>query len=149
MKVNAEVEINNTKEIIWRLITDIKNSKDVISGIEKIEILVEPEDELVGLKWRETRTIFGKTATEDMWITEAVENNYYMVCAESHGSRYKTDLSIFEKSDSCTLKMEFSSEPLSIFSALLSGTIGFIFKKSTEKALKKDLLDIKKALEKI
>jgi hypothetical protein len=148
MIVNAEVEINSTKEKIWSVITDIENSPDVISGIKKVEILAEPEDELVGLKWRETRTIFGKTATEDMWITEAAENKYYKVCAESHGSRYKTNFYISENNGSCILKTEFISEPISLFSLLLSNAIGFLFKKSTEKALKQDLIDIKKFLEK-
>lgn len=40
---------------------------------------------LVGLKWRETRMLFGKEATAEKWITDAVENECYKTRAESDG----------------------------------------------------------------
>ena len=69
MVTKVEVTINGSKEDVWNMITDIENSSKTITGIEQIEILEKPGDGLVGLKWRETRTLFGRTATEIMWIT--------------------------------------------------------------------------------
>ena len=54
MDYTVEVVINGSKEDILKVITDIENSDKTISGIEQIEIQEEPEDGLVGLKWRET-----------------------------------------------------------------------------------------------
>jgi len=82
MKLSAKTAINAPKEAIWGVITDIENATKNLNGVEKVEILEQPSDGLVGLKWIETRTIFGKTATETMWITEAVENKFYQTRAE-------------------------------------------------------------------
>jgi hypothetical protein len=75
MKIKVEVPIRGTNEDIWKVITDIENSAVNITGIEKVEIHINPGENLVGLKWTETRTLFGKTATETMWITEAEKIN--------------------------------------------------------------------------
>ncbi len=72
MKLKVEITINGTKEQIWKVITDIEGSVETISAIEKIEILEQPESGVLGLKWEETRTMFGKSATEVMWITPDV-----------------------------------------------------------------------------
>lgn len=42
----------------------------MVSGIISLNILHQPEDGLVGLKWEETRKMFGKEASETMWITD-------------------------------------------------------------------------------
>src|SRR5687768_2543408 len=93
MKVHAQVHIRAPKEAVWKTITDIKNAPNRISGIQKVEVLEQPPSGVVGLKWRETRTMFGKSATEVMWITKAVENSYYETRAESHGAIYHSRMS--------------------------------------------------------
>ena len=62
---------------------------------------------LVGLKWTETRLMFGKQATETMWITDAEENDYYQTRAESHGSIYISRLEIKDSGDGTELTMSF------------------------------------------
>jgi len=92
MKLEAKVCIDGTKEQIWQVITDIENSVNIIQAIEEIEVLEKPAEGLVGLKWRETRTMFGQTATEVMWITDAKENEFYQTRAENHGAIYVSKL---------------------------------------------------------
>jgi hypothetical protein len=77
MIVEAQVTINGSKAAIWAAITNIENASETISGIENIEVLEKPANGLVGLKWRETRMLFGKPATAEKWITDAVENEFY------------------------------------------------------------------------
>ena len=60
MIVEAQVTINGSKAAIWAAITNIENAAEIISGIEKIEVLEKPANGLVGLRWRETRMLFGK-----------------------------------------------------------------------------------------
>ncbi len=85
MIVEAQVTINGSKAAIWTAITDIANASETISGIENIEVLERPANGLVGLKWRETRMLFGKTATAEKWITDAAEKKSYKTRAESDG----------------------------------------------------------------
>src|SRR5262245_54124023 len=85
MIVEAQVTINGSKAAIWDAITNIENASEAIRGIDRIEVLEKPAHGLVGLKWRETRTLFGKPAAVEKWITDAAENEFYKTKAESHG----------------------------------------------------------------
>ncbi len=147
MATKVEVTINGSKEDVWNMITDIENSPKTITGIEQIEILEKPGDGLVGLKWRETRTLFGRTATEIMWITDAVENEMYRTRAESHGAIYITNLSISEKDGGARLTMEFDGTPQTFSARLMGAITGVFFKKATKNALQQDLVDIKATIE--
>lgn len=142
-----QVKIDGSREDIWKTITDIENAADRISGIEEVEILEQPEQGLVGLKWKETRTMFGKTATEVMWITDVVDGESYDVRAESHGSVYKSKLSIAEEGDSHILTFDFGAEAQSFVVKVMSVLMGVFFKGATKKALRQDLDDIKAAVE--
>ena len=97
MEVATSVLIQAPRAAVWKRITDIEHAPQTISGIEKVEILERPASGLVGLKWKETRTMFGKTATETMWITDAVEPEFYKTRAESHGAIYVGSLELAEK----------------------------------------------------
>ena len=143
MKLSVEQTIEAPKTKVWELISNIENSPNVISAIENVEVLEKPAEGLKGFKWKEQRTLFGKTATEIMWITDAVENESYSTRAESHGSVYVTKLQITEQDGTSNLKMEFIGEPQTFGAKLMAGTLGFLFKKATIKALEKDLIDIK------
>ena len=148
MKLKAETTINGSKEQVWQVITDIAGSVDTISAIEKIEILEQPESGILGLKWEETRTMFGKSATEIMWITDVKENEYYQTRAENHGAIYISRLKIEEVGDQSNLTMEFEGEAQSAMAKIMSFLTGFMFKSATEKALQEDLKDIKASVEK-
>ena len=147
MKIKVEVPIQGSNEDIWKVITDIENSPINITGIEKVEVHDNPGESLIGLKWTETRTLFGKTATETMWVTEAEKNENYKTRAESHGAVYTTFVHIFEKEGKTYLGMEFNSEAQSFVAKLMAGVFGLMFKNATKKALHQDLLDIKKVVE--
>jgi hypothetical protein len=147
MRVEAKVCIDGTKEQIWRAISDIESSAARITGIEKIEVLEKPASGLVGLKWQETRTVFGQKATEVMWITAAQENAFYETQAESHGAIYQSRLQIDEQDGKNCLTMGFEGEPKSLVAKIMSMITGPLFKGSTHKALQADLEDIKAAVE--
>src|SRR6266481_1897238 len=84
MIVEAQVTINGSRAAIWAAIANIENASETISGIENIEVLEKPANGLVGLKWRETRMLFGKPATVEKWITDAAENEFYKTRAEGN-----------------------------------------------------------------
>ncbi|AIY04726.1 hypothetical protein Plano_0761 [Planococcus sp. PAMC 21323] len=144
MKVSTQIDINSTKEKVWQVITDIENSANVISGIINIEILHPAEGDFVGLKWRETRKMFGKEAQEIMWITDSKEVHYYQTRAESHGAVYISRLAITEKNnDVVTLEMSFEGQSITLMAKIMSGIFSIFMKKSMRKALEIDLQDIK------
>ena len=148
MIVEVQVTINGSKAAIWAAITDIENASKIISGIEKIEVLEKPANGLVGLKWRETRMLFGKPATAEKRITDAAENEFYKTRAEDHGFVFLSTISISESSGGITLTSCHETKPQGIVAKLQSIPMGLLFKGVAKKALLQDLIDIKSAVEK-
>ena len=145
MIVEAQVTINGSKAAIWAAITNIENASEIISGIENIEVVVKPANGLVGLKWRETRMLFGKPTGVDKWITDAAENEFYKTRAEDGGFVFLTTMSISE-STGMTLTSSHETKPQGIV-ARLKSTPMFLFKGMIRKAILQDLNDIKAAVE--
>ena len=140
-------EIAKTKGVVWKAIRDIENSADMISSIISIEVLEKPERGFVGFKWKETREMFGREATEIMWVTDSADEEYYATRAESHGSVYISRLSVTESDGITTLTMSFSGEAKSFFGRIASTLMSPFLKGSIVKELDKDLLDIKSYVE--
>jgi hypothetical protein len=147
MLVEAQVTINGSRAAIWAAITDIEHASEIISGIENIEVLEKPATGLVGLRWRETRMLFGKPATAEKWITDAAENEFYKTRAEDNGFVFLSTTSISESGGGFTLTSSHDSRPQGIVARLMSIPMGLLFKGVAKKALLRDLNDIKSAVE--
>ena len=146
MLVEAQVTINGSKAAIWAAITNIEDAADIISGIEKIEVVEKPAHGLVGLKWRETRMLFGKPATVEKWITAAAENAFYTTRAEDGGFVFVATMRIAERSGGMTLTSAHETRPQGIAATLKSLPM-VLFKGVVKKALVEDLNDYKAAVE--
>jgi carbon monoxide dehydrogenase subunit G len=147
MNTSVSVTIEKPKEDVWQAITDFKNCQNYIESILSLEILEEPEDTLVGFKWRETREMFGKEATETMWITDVSENEFYQTRAESHGSIYISQMAVEEVDGHSKLTFSFTGEAVSFFAKIMSALMSSMMKKSLDQAMMKDLEDIKAYVE--
>ena len=147
MIVAAQVTINgSSKAAIWAAITNIENATDIISGIKNIEVVEKPANGIVGLKWRETRLLFGKPATVEKWITDAAESEFYKTKAEDGGFVFLTTKSLSESSGGITLAESHESNPQTLVARLMSIPM-FLFKGVAKKALLQDLNDVKSAVE--
>lgn len=147
MIVEAQVGIQDSRAAVWAVIADIENAADFINGIEAIEVLERPARGLVGLRWRETRMLFGKPASVVKWITEAVENEFYKTRAEEQGFVYTATLSLSEGSGGVILTSAHDSLPQNLGARLMGIPMGLFFKGVIRKALLQDLNDIKSAVE--
>jgi carbon monoxide dehydrogenase subunit G len=128
--------------------TNLDGFADAIAGIESIERLDDGSDFAVGTKWRETRVMFGRTATEDMWVTEIDPGHSYVVEASSHGAEYRPTQSV-EPVDGggSRLTVSFSGKPVGTLARVMSATVGRVFEKATRKAFEQDLVDVAAAAE--
>src|SRR5262249_6076491 len=98
MIVEAELTIQGSKAAVLAAIADIEKAEDNVSRIMKIEVVQKPPAGIVGLRWRETRMLFGKPATVEKWITDARENEFYKTRAESDGFIFLTTVRMSEDS---------------------------------------------------
>ncbi len=143
MNISCSTQINAPKEKVWDIITNIEKAPEHISGIKSVEVLEKPDNGVLGLKWKETRVMFGKEADETMWITHAEENSYYQTRAESHGAIYISKMAVEENNGTSTLTMSFNGQPQTTGAKIMSALMGWMFKKGTIKAVEQDLADIK------
>src|SRR5262249_24849222 len=145
MIVEAEVTISGSKAAVWATITNIEKAEAIISVIEKIEVLERPASALVGLKWRETRVLFGKPATVEKWITDATERGF-MTRAEDAGFVFLTTNRSAESDGGVTLTSSHETRPQGFIAGLKAMPM-FLFKGVIRKAILQDLNDIKSAVE--
>ena len=147
MIVQVQVTIHAPKAAIWAAITDIEHAADLISGIQKIAVVERPTSGLVGLRWQKTRDFFGKPATVEKCITEAVEGESYSTRAEQDGTVYLCTKRLQEGPDGIIFSESHVTQPRGAFSKIMLKLMGFLFKGMARKALMQDLNDIKSAVE--
>ena len=140
MKVEVSKQINAPIERVFDVFTDLPNAADRISGIESVEVLTD-QPFGVGTRWKETRIMMGKAATETMWITAVEPNRSYIAEAESCGTHY-TSTFTFEPADSGTrVTMSFGGRPVKLW-AWLMVPMGLLMTGPIRKMVAQDLDDL-------
>ena len=147
MEVTCSRHINAPTETVWALITDLEAFPRTVSGIESVERLDDGSGFGPGTIWRETRIMFGRTATEDMRVTAFEPGHSYVVEASSHGAEYRTSQRVEPDVDGSLLTMTFSGKATGTMAKVMSATIGRFFVKATRKVFEQDLADIEFAAE--
>ena len=147
MLIEAQVPIHASRAAVWSAITDIEGAAKLITGIRQIEIVERPASGLIGLRWRETRLLFGEPATAEKWITDAVEGESYRTRAESHGFVFLTTLRISGSGSDVTLTSSHDSVPQGFIAGLKLIPMALFFRGVAKKAILQDLHDIKAAAE--
>lgn len=134
-------------EKVWDIMTAVDRWTEVVGGISEVEKLAG-EEFGPGFKWRETREMMGKEATEEMWVTEVdLESHSYVVEAESHGMKYRSVVSVSPAPSGSELKMVFAGDPQTTGAKIMAKTMGKLFEGASRKALQQDLVDIAAAAE--
>lgn len=146
MTVSASITINASKAAVWAATSDIARFAELLTGVEKIEVVEKPATGLVGLKWNETRMLFGKPATVEKWINEVKENEFYKTRAEQDGFVFITTNRISGSDGSVTLTGIHETLPQG-FAARVKSLPMVFFKGVIKKAILQDLNDIKKEAE--
>ncbi|MEV6651847.1 SRPBCC family protein [Streptomyces sp. NPDC051219] len=145
--VTVERRLSVSADRAWEALTDLQGMPAVLTGVESVEVLT-PGPFAVGTRWRETRRMFGKQATEEMSVTACERPKRYVVEAESAGTHYVSEFS-FDRTgpETTTVRMHFSARPPGGFAGLLAKVFGALGTRAVEKAVAKDLADVAASLE--
>jgi uncharacterized membrane protein len=128
-------------ERVWEVFTDIAGAPEAIDGIDSVDLLTDlPFGP--GFRWRETRTIFGRSATEEMWVTDAQAPAHYEVAASSHGTDYLSTYTFDEVPGGVAVTLVFAGEPRSPVAKGMNLLTGWAAKGSVAKMLRQDLDDL-------
>ncbi len=126
---------------VFELFTDLENAPRRIRAISRLELL-QPGPVGAGTRFRETRVMFGKEATEEIEITAFEPNRKFTAEAESHGARYVSTYRFVEADGGTDVELVFESRPVSLWAKLLS-PLAPLMLKSVAKAVAEDMKDLK------
>lgn len=147
--VEVVKEIHASPEAVWRVITDLDAAPEVLRNIVAIERL-EGEGYTVGVRWRETRRMFGRNESEDMWVADIDEPRSTTVESRAGGALYTTQFSL-EPTDlgtRVTVTFGATTEDPGLAHRVMMRVFGKAAMKATSKALVEDLEDIAASAEK-
>lgn len=145
--VECSERINAPVPKVFQVATDLANAPQWSTQIRKMELLTNGPVG-VGTRFRETRVMFGKEASEEMEITGFQPNRSYTLGCCNHGCQYTTVLSFDEESGGTRVTMKFGAVPQSFFAKALGFLMGPMMKGMLTKCLKQDLSDLKATCEK-
>ncbi|MEW2632743.1 SRPBCC family protein [Streptomyces sp. NPDC048389] len=132
---------------VWHALTDIQSWERVLSGVEKVEVLTSGGFD-VGTRWRETRRMLGKEATEEMYVTACEPPERYVVEADSHGTHYVSEFRLLAAGpEATTVRLTFGAESPGGFRGVLAKLLGGPGARAVRKAIARDLDDVAAAAE--
>lgn len=148
MEITVSRNIAARPERVWAVITDLEHTAKTLSGVQHIERIDDSADFAIGTRWRETRTMFGREATEEMEVTAIEPGRSYTVIAGNDTTTYTSVLRVEPTADDTSqLSMTFGARTSGVIANALAATVGRLFQGATRKMLQRDLDDIAKAAE--
>jgi carbon monoxide dehydrogenase subunit G len=135
--------IHASPEKVWSVISDIPGSPATLSGVDSVQMLSDgPYGE--GTRWRETRTMMGRSETVEMWVSQADPPRSTTVKALQGGADYTSRFSLAERDGGTDLTLTFGADVVkpTLVSKITMALFGKIGMSMTRKALSKDLAEI-------
>lgn len=144
--ITVSRQVAAPRQQVWDVITDLDRAPQVMPAIQKVERL-EGDGFDVGTRWRETRRMFGRDATETMQVTAVDAPNSYVVEADGRDAHYRTEFYLVDDAGGTRVTMTFAAEPHGVASRVMAATVGRVFSGATRRALAADLDDIVRTCE--
>jgi uncharacterized protein YndB with AHSA1/START domain len=145
--VTVTVMIEAPRDRVFAAATDLQRWPETMSQIKQLEVLTEGEVG-TGTRFRETRVMYGREATEEMEITAFEPPSRYTVEANSHGVRYISTFHFVDHPSGGTqVTMTFDGQPQTLSAKLLGGLMKPMIKKAILRSVTQDLEELKDTIE--
>lgn len=138
--------INAEPSRVFEVGTDVGSFAGVVPSIKRIEVLT-PGPVGKGTRFRETRVMFGKEATETLEFTEFTPPTGYTIGCTSCGVEYATRFDLRGSGGGTDLTMTMSCRPVTLFAKIIGPLTGLMMRGTMKKMLEADLECLKKAAE--
>ena len=130
---------------VFAYVSDLRRAPERISAIQRVEVLTDGPVRK-GTRFRETRVLFKREATEEMEILAFEPPESYTLGCESCGCRYRSEFRFTPQGQGTLISRSFAATPLTFFAKLCSFLMAPMMKQCA-KACEKDLADLKVAFE--
>ena len=140
MQVTVDCTTRAPAEIAYATHLDVMQWPRFVRGIEKVEMLTQGPPR-VGSRFRETRLMFGKRASEEMTIAQLVPPQRQVLTAENHGTRYTATATFTPQDGGTLIRLRFEGAPVSLLARMMSG-LAILMAGTVRKQLQADLDDV-------
>lgn len=134
--------VNASPDAVFAAASDFAAAPQRITGIKKLEMLTAGPVG-VGTKFRETRVMCGKEATETMEVVDFQPGRSYTLQARSCGCEYRTTVSVLPVGSGSEITFDFTGTPQTFGAKVMGALMGWMVKGACVKAVRGDLGDIK------
>ncbi|MEQ1717620.1 MAG: SRPBCC family protein, partial [Hyphomicrobium sp.] len=145
MQIVVQQIVHAPRALTFAIACDIGGWPDLMSGIEKIEMLTR-EPVVAGTRFRETRRMHGRVSAEEMAVAEINPPEHFVLTGESHGARYRIDHVFEDVPEGTRMTLMFAATPLTM-SARLMSPLALMFRAALLRQIKADLDDVKTVIE--
>ena len=142
--IRVQKHIQAPVEAVFDYTSDFEHAAQRIEAIQEVEMLT-PGPIGVGSRFKETRIVFKKSASETMEVVEFDRPHRYALTASSCGNHYLTSFNFKEKEGGTEIEVVFESTPETFMAKLMSPLMAMM-SKTLIKMFMKDLEDIEEAL---
>jgi ligand-binding SRPBCC domain-containing protein len=130
---------------VFAVVADVERMPARIPEVKKIEVLTAGPVG-VGTKFRETRIMFGKEASETFEVVECDPGRRLTLVAVSCGAEYRCEHRFVPDAGGTVLELEIRTRALTLFARLMA-PLGWLMAGVMKKAIAKDLDAVARAAE--
>lgn len=137
-------DVRAVPAVVWDVLTDVEAAAATLSGVDRVEVVAGDRYE-EGFRWRETRTMMGKSVTQEMTVEVASAPRRTAVTAFQDGVAYRSEFIIVPTEAG-------GSQVLSVFGGVLEDPsltsrlswrlLGGIGMRMAARTMRQDLADI-------
>lgn len=141
--ISLTQHVNAPADKVWAVISDVSGSPATLSGIDSVEMLSDgPYGE--GTRWKETRTMMGRSETVEMEVSQADPPRSTTVKALQGGADYTSRMTLTENDGGTDLTMTFAATMVnpSRMNTLARALFGRLGMRMARKSLARDLREI-------
>ena len=141
MQIAVECFVEAPPDAAFSTAIDISNWPRFISGVQSVELLT-PGPVAAGTRFRETRSMFGRQATEDMTLAQVEPPHRFLLTAFNHGTAYRVGHLFAPEARGTRTTLVFEGRPATLLARLFT-PLGWLFLGTLKRQLEGDLADLK------
>ena len=144
-KISVSEFISAPIDLVFDTASNFGEADQFIGGITNVEVLTEG-DVGVGTRFKETRIMFRREATETMEVVKFDRPYHYALLAYNCGCEYHSSFDFVEKDGGTQVTMNFEGIPKKFLAKVMAFMMGWMLK-MVAKECTKDLCDLKNYVE--
>jgi hypothetical protein len=145
MQISVEAFVDAPPQAVFATAADIARWPQFISGVEAVEVLTRGEVG-AGTRFRETRKMFGRQATEEMTVAGIAPPQRLLLTAFNHGTAYRIEHGFAPEGAGTRATLTFEGRPQTLLARAFA-PLGLLFMGAVKRQLVADLADLAREAE--